>query len=162
MNALHSPLFQLEGRLGVKWQHLRAAKERSIGKRSELLKAIRRIDSDDVSVVVFGSLARDEFTEQSDIDWTLLVDGGVDPQHLSLAARIEAVIAKLADKRCLRQGFEGHLEPVPPGGPWFRLGFWPPTRAEVPFQRLRALLVDDGSRFCIQTADEIRSRSGNP
>jgi predicted nucleotidyltransferase len=109
MNALHSPLFQLEGRLGVKWQHLRAAKERSIGKRSELLKAIRRIDSDDVSVVVFGSLARDEFTEQSDIDWTLLVDGGVDPQHLSLAARIEAVIAELADKPVGREGTFGNL-----------------------------------------------------
>jgi predicted nucleotidyltransferase len=35
--------------------------------------ALRRIDSEDA--VVFGSLARGEFTAGSDIDWTLLVDG---------------------------------------------------------------------------------------
>jgi hypothetical protein len=140
---------------------------------------------------------------------TLLVDGGVDPQHLSLAARIEAVIAELADKPVGREGTFGNLafshelvhqiggqgdsnqnttrrillllESVAVGRSdaydrvlkailsrylledrGFRLGFWLPTRAEVPFQRLRALLVDDGSRFCTQTADEIRSRSGNP
>jgi hypothetical protein len=32
----------------------------------------------DKDLVVFGSLGRKEFTQRSDVDWTLLVDGGVD------------------------------------------------------------------------------------
>ena len=33
--------------------------------------------SDDLSLVVFGSLARGEWTSGSDVDWTLLIDGPV-------------------------------------------------------------------------------------
>jgi hypothetical protein len=35
----------------------------------------------DTSFVVFGSLARSEFTLGSDLDWTLLLDGPADPAH---------------------------------------------------------------------------------
>jgi len=40
--------------------------------------AAAALDSEDTSIVVSGSLARDEYTAGSDIDWTLLVDGSVD------------------------------------------------------------------------------------
>ena len=40
----------------------------------------------DTSIVMFGSLARREWTLGSDVDWTLLVDGQADPHH-RLAAR---------------------------------------------------------------------------
>jgi hypothetical protein len=38
---------------------------------------------------VYGSLAREEWTRQSDVDWTLLVDGRADPRHLQAAKEIE-------------------------------------------------------------------------
>lgn len=42
-----------------------------------------RIFSSDVDLVVFGSLARNECTESSDVDWTLLIDGQSRPEHYS-------------------------------------------------------------------------------
>jgi len=39
--------------------------------------------------IVFGSLARLEWTSGSDVDWTLLVDGPSDPEHFALARDIE-------------------------------------------------------------------------
>ena len=42
----------------------------------ELLSAgIRKYTSEDTSLVVFGSLARGEWTSGSDLDWTYLIDG---------------------------------------------------------------------------------------
>ena len=38
-------------------------------------------DPSDTSIVVFGSLARGEYTAGSDVDWTLLIDGQADPAH---------------------------------------------------------------------------------
>jgi hypothetical protein len=43
----------------------------------------------DIALVVFGSLARLEWTSGSDVDWTLLVDGPSDPEHFGLARDIE-------------------------------------------------------------------------
>ena len=46
------------------------------------------------SMVVFGSLARAEFTADSDLDWTIIVDGRADSRHLEivhcLKRRLEA------------------------------------------------------------------------
>ena len=44
-----------------------------------------RVASPDTSIVVFGSLARREWTSGSDVDWTLLVDSPADPLHRSAA-----------------------------------------------------------------------------
>lgn len=44
-----------------------------------------RVASPDTSIVVFGSLARREWTTGSDVDWTLLVDSPADPHHRSAA-----------------------------------------------------------------------------
>jgi len=38
--------------------------------------------SSDTDMVVFGSLARQECTSGSDIDWTLLIDGQANADHL--------------------------------------------------------------------------------
>jgi predicted nucleotidyltransferase len=88
METPQSRLDILEARLATNWNQLKAARERAEAKRGELRAALRGIDSDDTSVVVFGSLARNEFTVGSDIDWTLLVDGGADPMHLELTRKI--------------------------------------------------------------------------
>ena len=47
----------------------------------------------DTSLVVFGSLARREWTEKSDVDWTYLVDGQANSDHLTIAQRIKAILA---------------------------------------------------------------------
>jgi len=47
----------------------------------------------DIALVVFGSLARLEWTSSSDVDWTLLVDGPSDPEHFSLARAIDKGLA---------------------------------------------------------------------
>ena len=46
----------------------------------------------DSSLVAFGSLARGEYTEGSDLDWTLLVDGQADGAHLGSVQAITAIL----------------------------------------------------------------------
>lgn len=89
---------QLEKRLGANWQHLTAARELAIAKRAELRIALARFDSEDTSIVVSGSLAREEFTKGSDIDWTLLIDGFVDHRHFDVTREIRPIVEKLSAK----------------------------------------------------------------
>jgi len=53
---------------------------------------------------VSGSLARDEFTDGSDIDWTLLIDGLSDPGHYALTNKIDEIIRGIAAKPVGREG----------------------------------------------------------
>ncbi|HET9184163.1 MAG TPA: nucleotidyltransferase domain-containing protein [Candidatus Angelobacter sp.] len=48
--------------------------------------------SDTASLVVFGSLARGEWTGGSDLDWTYLVDGQANSDHLRIAQEIGRVL----------------------------------------------------------------------
>ena len=59
-----------------------------------LSSQIRRYTSDDTSLVVFGSLGRDEWTSSSDLDWTFLIDGGANSDHLLIAQDIQKVLEK--------------------------------------------------------------------
>ena len=45
----------------------------------------------DAGIVIFGSLAREEWTSGSDLDWTLLVDGQADYQHAQMVRSIARV-----------------------------------------------------------------------
>ena len=47
-----------------------------------------RLVSDECSIVVLGSVARDEKTSRSDLDWTLLIDGQADPNHRTISHTI--------------------------------------------------------------------------
>ena len=47
----------------------------------------------DASLVVFGSLARGEWTSGSDLDWTLLVDGQVSPGHYDAVLAAQQALA---------------------------------------------------------------------
>jgi predicted nucleotidyltransferase len=47
--------------------------------------------SPDTSLVVFGSLAREEWTTGSDLDWTFLIDGGANSDHLQITQDIQKV-----------------------------------------------------------------------
>ena len=48
--------------------------------------------SEAASFVVFGSLARGEWTASSDLDWTYLIDGQVNSDHLDIALKIQSVL----------------------------------------------------------------------
>src|SRR5260370_17925464 len=84
------------------------AREASLKTREELdalLSAkIGKYASEDTSLVVFRSLAREEWTSRSDLDWTYLIDGGANSDHLRISQEIQ---------RLLRD--EGYTEPGPTG-----------------------------------------------
>ncbi|HUX45907.1 MAG TPA: nucleotidyltransferase domain-containing protein, partial [Terracidiphilus sp.] len=72
---------KLAHRLGSSWPSLVAARNRAKQKHNILAGLLKGETSPDVSIVVHGSLARLEFTSESDLDWTFLVDGQANPQH---------------------------------------------------------------------------------
>ena len=94
----HSPVSEFEARVGRDWTHIREARHLSHSTRTELGRQLAGIDSYETSVVVSGSLARDEFTRGSDIDWTLLIDGPADTNHQTVLERVANIIAKHAAK----------------------------------------------------------------
>lgn len=99
----------MERRLGLEWANLRRARKLADAKRQELQKSLAGLDSEDTSIVVSGSLARDEFTEGSDIDWTLLIDGLSDPGHYALTNKIDEIIRGIASKPVGREGAFGAM-----------------------------------------------------
>jgi predicted nucleotidyltransferase len=87
---------------------LRTAREASLKTREDLdalLSAkIGKYASEDTSLVVFGSLARQEWTSKSDLDWTYLIDGEANSDHLKISQQIQRLFLK-----------EGYEEPGPTG-----------------------------------------------
>src|SRR3984893_15201310 len=75
---------------------LRTCREASLRTRGELDKRLSSeipgYTSEDTSLVVFGSLARGEWTSGSDLDWTYLVDGQANSDHLRIAQKINRVV----------------------------------------------------------------------
>jgi predicted nucleotidyltransferase len=91
------------------WSFLLKGREASEQKVRAIEKACRPFMMPDTSLVVFGSLARQEFTPESDVDWTLLVDGFTVPEHLRVARDIEDALARLESKKPGRTGTFGNL-----------------------------------------------------
>lgn len=102
-------LDQLQKRLGTELKAINAARTFSDKKREDLAMRLRGLDSGDTSIIVYGSLARGELTEGSDIDWTLLVDGFADPNHLDVAREIEKIVKESSAKEPGREGTFGTL-----------------------------------------------------
>jgi predicted nucleotidyltransferase len=90
-----NPIDTLARLTGGDWKHLRSAREYSPLRRNELQTALSGLEPTDTSVVVFGSLARDEATIRSDTDWTLVVDGIAVPEHLDAALEIQRRLADI-------------------------------------------------------------------
>lgn len=95
---IESEVLVLQRELGIEWLHINNSRNLASRTREQLHDALVRKDSEDTSIVVFGSLARDEYTKGSDIDWTLLVDGFADPAHLALTREIGAVVTQHSAK----------------------------------------------------------------
>jgi predicted nucleotidyltransferase len=109
LGSSNSSLAQLAQRLGVQWHQLAAASDRTQQKKSQLSRALSGLDSADTSIVAFGSLARNEFTQGSDIDWTLLIDGQAASEHLAIANKVRDEIATLEEKEPGAEGIFGKL-----------------------------------------------------
>lgn len=99
MTLSSGPIEELQTKLGSRFESIQKARESSADAFSKLGKALAGQDSDATSIVTYGSLGRGEWTSGSDLDWTLLIDGGVDPQHAQAVARITEVLEKEGWKR---------------------------------------------------------------
>jgi predicted nucleotidyltransferase len=99
-----TPLEALSSHLGRPLPRLFEAQARSAATLSLLRQTVGEEAPQDTSVVVFGSLARGEYTPKSDLDWTLLVDGQADGGHLDRV--------RLISDRLRRGGF---IDPGPTG-----------------------------------------------
>jgi predicted nucleotidyltransferase len=65
---------------------------------SVLSAKIGKYANEDASLVVFGSLARGEWTAGSDLDWTYLIDGQAIPDHLVVAQKIKKALKESANE----------------------------------------------------------------
>ncbi|HET7228444.1 MAG TPA: DUF294 nucleotidyltransferase-like domain-containing protein [Longimicrobium sp.] len=95
--------------LRAHWPSIMAARvkaqEQLVFLRSELDELIPH----STNMVVFGSLGRYEFTAESDVDWTLLIDAQADTQHLDAALAIERRLEELNVKKPGRERTFGGL-----------------------------------------------------
>ena len=107
--AMASSVQRLEKHVNADWRTLATSRQRAKTSRANLVKALARKTSSDLSIVVFGSLAREEFTEGSDIDWTLLVDGPAESNHFDIAGEIRRVIDDQGIKKPGREGTFGAM-----------------------------------------------------
>jgi predicted nucleotidyltransferase len=90
----HSYLDELKSQVQIDWPAIARARETTERRRSELRALLDGEDSADANVVVYGSMARCEMTNESDLDWTLLLDKPVDPADLAATQRIASKIYK--------------------------------------------------------------------
>jgi len=109
MPADEFPVQQLEHILGANWANLCAARERSLFTKTQLSERISKYSNKDANIVVFGSLARNEFTDGSDIDWTLLVDGRARAKHLTTKNQIKFGIDAIVKKEVGAEGTFGNI-----------------------------------------------------
>ena len=106
-------LGQLAKMTGRTWDHVLKARSDALAVQQLILESLSshlgRFYSSDTDVVVFGSLARKEWTSGSDVDWTLLIDGQAIPQHRILAQEIARTLqdATFRDKRLRKPGTTG-------------------------------------------------------
>jgi hypothetical protein len=94
MSDLPEKLAHLAAKCGGDWPTIAKASLAAQAERARLSEKLSEANlvPTDTSVVVFGSLGRDEWTVGSDRDWTLLVDGQVDGTHMAISRRIRDAI----------------------------------------------------------------------
>ena|SRR5438094_1500898 len=89
----------LQKRLNTRWDNIAKAQQQAQIKLQELVRDLVQYGSEDTSIVVFGSLARGELTQGSDLDWTLLIDGQAEPTHATVAHEIADYLEKNKQKQ---------------------------------------------------------------
>ena len=100
---------RLEHDLGTDWGALRKARGTTNTNRDALQRAFQGDIAPDTTLVLFGSIAREEMTSGSDTDWILLVDGQAVPQHLDQQHVIGEKLQKLGFVRPGTSGVFGSM-----------------------------------------------------
>jgi predicted nucleotidyltransferase len=108
-------LDELRQKTGNAWPHIARAKAQANEARQKVktILSAKRLpsagDGGDASVVVFGSLAREEFLEGSDLDWTLLIDGRTMPEQLRMTSELARDFHIAGFGKPGRTGIFGHM-----------------------------------------------------
>jgi hypothetical protein len=90
-----SPLDELRNGDADRWPNIAAADLLSFEKLQQLAGLVGDLlPTDEGSFVIFGSMARREFTVGSDLDWTILIDGRADSLHLRLVHQLRNRLAE--------------------------------------------------------------------
>ena len=94
MISTNDPIADLERTTGSNWSAIQSAAAAATAKRRALIDGLTKVKlvPPDSTFVMFGSLARSEVTAGSDLDWTLLIDGQSDTQHLRVTKAIKALV----------------------------------------------------------------------
>ena len=94
---------------GLSWHSIERGVTSASELRSELCATLSDLTSNDYDVVVFGSLARGEWTTGSDVDWTLLLDGQASSDHRLIHHQIRDRLLefKFRGKKLVDPGSEG-------------------------------------------------------
>src|SRR5437762_5270646 len=106
---------KLQGELGKDWKAIDDARKFSELAKNKLTLAIQKekLESTETSLVALGSLARKECVVGSDLDWTVLIDGQADPNHLPFTAKtretIEAVTKMMGLEKPSTRGAFGNM-----------------------------------------------------
>jgi hypothetical protein len=93
--------------IGAQWPHIDEARLKALAKLNDLYARFESLEPDETSIVVLGSLGRHEFTDSSDLDWNLLLDGYASPHHHSLFLSAEKSFRDLASRGVGRAGTFG-------------------------------------------------------
>ena len=94
---------------GIEWPTITTAHTKANEVLKSLSEMLRTFTSDDVDIVVFGSLARKEWTSGSDVDWTMLVDGQANPAHLTTSREISKALKEAKLPAPGSQGIFGNM-----------------------------------------------------
>lgn len=97
----------LEARTRSSWTHIRLGRQHSVEEYQVLERELRPYPTTDSSIVVVGSLARQEFSQGSDIDWTMLLDGISRPEHAEVSNAVRRTLDRLKRKQPGREGMFG-------------------------------------------------------
>lgn len=99
MTGSVSALDELRSRLSAEWPSIARARAQAAATMDRLREEFTGDVPSGTNLVVFGSLGRGEFTQGSDVDWTLLLDGPADPKHWDAALSIERKLNDLGYKQ---------------------------------------------------------------
>ncbi len=102
-------LQELEKRTLASWPAIHKAREETTKMRTLLHAGLEQFATKDANIVVVGSLARQEVTQASDVDWMLLVDGLSDPKHLDVVHEIKLEVARLTNTEVGQEGYFGTI-----------------------------------------------------
>ncbi|HKY08851.1 MAG TPA: nucleotidyltransferase domain-containing protein [Candidatus Binatia bacterium] len=94
-----SALNRLRKENAARWPNIAAAESLSREKMATLKGVVSDLlPTDEGSLVVLGSLARGEFTVDSDLDWMILIDSRADSRHLEIVHALKLGLEKAGFK----------------------------------------------------------------